>query len=212
MRNKITFILFFAITALFLNACKSVENTTDIFTIKSPENFKAKFLTTKGEIEITAQRNLSPLAVDRFYQLIKSGYFSNIPIYRGVPNFVVQFGTLDTVVDNEWSKHILIDEPVKKGNDVGTIAFARAEKNTRGTQLFINLKNNSRLDTVTYGGVNGFPAFAWVTSGMDIVFKLCTEYNDEPRKKLDSNIKDVNLFLKTNYPNLDYIQKAWIVE
>lgn len=212
MRNKITIILFLASTALFFNACKSVEKTTDIFTLKSPENFKAKFLTTKGEIEITAQRNLSPLAVDRFYQLIKSGYFSNIPIYRGVPNFVVQFGTLDTVVDSEWSKHILIDEPVKKSNDVGTIAFARAEKNTRGTQLFINLKNNSRLDTVTYGGVNGFPVFAWVTSGMDVVFKLCIEYNDEPRKKLDSNLKDVNLFLKTNYPNLDYIQKAWIVE
>ena len=176
MKQIFFFFILFLFTSLFLTNCSNTKHVTDIFTLKAPEQFKAKFLTTKGEFEVTAERNLSPLAVDRFYQLIKSGYFTDIPIYRGVPNFVAQFGTLDSIIDNYWSKQIIEDEPVKKSNDVGTIAFARAEKNTRGSQLFINLKNNSRLDTVTYGGVFGFPAFAWVSKGMEVVNKFCTEY------------------------------------
>jgi cyclophilin family peptidyl-prolyl cis-trans isomerase len=212
MLTKIVQLFSILLFTFIINSCKTVEKDVDIFTLKAPEQFKAKFLTTKGEIEVTAERKLSPLAVDRFYQLIKSGYFTDIPIYRGVPNFVAQFGTLDSIIDNYWSKQIIEDEPVKKSNDVGTIAFARAEKNTRGSQLFINLKNNARLDTVTYGGVFGFPAFAWVSKGMEVVNKFCTEYNDEPRKKLDSTIKDIPAFLKKEFPNMDYIKSAIIIE
>lgn len=202
--------LIFLWTLVF--GCRSVDKNVDIYSQKAPETFKAKFITTKGEIEITAQREFSPLAVDRFYQLIISGYFTNLPFYRGVPNFVIQFGTLDTILDNKWSEHIILDEPVKKSNDVGTIAFARAGKNTRGTQLFINLKNNARLDTVSYGETLGFPAFGWVSKGMEVVNKICVDYNDEPRKKLDSTVKDVNSFLKTNFPNLDYIKSAYVIK
>jgi cyclophilin family peptidyl-prolyl cis-trans isomerase len=119
---------------------------------------------------------------------------------------------LDTVLDKKWSDHIILDEPVRKSNDIGTLSFARAGKNTRGTQLFINLKNNARLDTVSYGETLGFPAFGWVSGGMDVVKKICVDYNDEPRKKLDSIKEDVDSFLKKNFPDLDYIKKAVILK
>ena len=120
-------------------------HNTDIYkSKKAPAKFTAKFVTTKGEFEVIAERNLSPLAVDRFYTLIRSNYFKNIPIYRVMKNFVAQFGTVNGHLDTLWSKEVILDEPVRRSNDTGTIAFARAGKNTRGTQLFINLKHNSK--------------------------------------------------------------------
>ncbi len=183
----------------------------ELLSLASPEKFSVQFETTKGNFIIIAERKFSPLAVDRFYQLIKCNYFTDIPIYRAVPNFVIQFGTLDTVLDNAWSKHILVDEPVLKSNETGTISFARAGVNSRGTQLFINLKNNVRLDTVTYGGVNGFPAFGIVSSGMEVINSVFTGYNDEPRIKLNSFEGNINEMLKSEFPNLDYIKRAYIV-
>lgn len=177
---------------------------------KAPESFRVLFETTQGAFEVTAERNLSPLAVDRFYKLVKSNYFTNIPIYRVMKNFVAQFGTVNGFLDSSWSKEIIPDEPVKRSNHTGTIAFARAGKDTRGTQLFINLKHNSKLDTVSYGETLGFPPFAYISKGMDVVYKFYDGYGDEPRLKMDTITGDVGEFLKKNYPKLDYILKASI--
>ena len=182
----------------------------NILKLTAPAEFKIIFETTKGDFEVQIEKKFSPLAVDRLYQLVQSDYFTNVIFYRCVPNFVVQFGTLNELLDSAWSKHIILDEPVKLSNDTGTISFARAGKNTRGTQLFINLKNNSRLDTVSYGETLGFPAFGKVTKGVDIVYKLFMEYGDEPRLKLDGVTKDVEQFIKSKYPKLDYIKRAYI--
>jgi cyclophilin family peptidyl-prolyl cis-trans isomerase len=206
LRNIIKILAFLILTGF------SNDINKDILELKAPEIFKAKFETSKGDFELTAERKFSPLAVDRLYQLIKSGYFTNITIYRVMNNFVAQFGTLDTNLDNAWSTHTLIDEPVLKSNDTGTVAFARAGKNSRGTQLFINLKNNARLDTVYYGETLGFPAFAYISKGMDVVNQFYQGYGDEPRKKLDSAIGNIPEYIKKNYPNLDYIKRAIIIE
>lgn len=206
---KIILILLFCLLSLTSSESKNKQNKLKV---KTPAEFKVRFETTKGSFEIKAERKLSPLAVDRFYKLLRSNYFTNIPFYRVVPNFVAQFGTLDTLLDNEISKDTIYDEPVLKSNETGTIAFARAGKNTRGTQLFINLKDNKRLDTVFYGETLGFPVFGWVTKGMDVVLQIYNGYADEPRQKMDSTIKDVKIFLKENYPKLDYINKAYIIE
>ncbi len=199
----------------FLMPIKANQNnfsiSQEILSLKSPDSFLVKFETTKGNFKLKIERKYSPLAVDRFYQLVKSNYFTNIPIYRAVKNFVIQFGTLDTNIDNAWSSHILIDEPVLKSNKEGSISFARAGKNTRGSQLFINLKDNARLDTVSYGETLGFPAFGEVVEGLDVVHSIYTGYNDEPRMKLDSSIIDINKYLKDNFPNLDYINKAYFI-
>lgn len=178
---------------------------------KAPEIFKARFETTKGNFDIEAHREWSPLAVDRLYQLIKYEYFDETPFYRVVDNFVAQFGHLDTINNYQWNKFELIDEPVAEKNLEGTIAFARAGKNTRGTQLFINLKSNSpRLDNLNSNGVEGFPVIAKVTSGMDVVMKL-KSYGDEPRRKLKVR-SGANQFLKENFPDLDFITKAYILK
>lgn len=210
-KRFINFFIFLVIITFNYNGIAK-EIDKNLLDTKSPEIFKAKFETSKGDFEITAERKYSPLAVDRFYQLIISDYFTNITIYRVMQNFVAQFGTLDTALDNALSRNILLDEPVLKSNDVATIAFARAGKNSRGTQLFINLKNNSRLDTVSYGETLGFPAFAYVSKGMEVVNQFYNGYGDEPRLKLDSTIENIPEFIKANYPKLDYIKRAYIIE
>lgn len=202
------YIIFF----IFLPSVIAKDINKDLLEMRAPDVFTAKFETSKGDFEVTAERKYSPLAVDRFYQLIKSEYFTNITIYRVMKDFVAQFGSLDTALDNAWSSHILLDEPVLKSNDIGTIAFARAGKNSRGTQLFINLKNNARLDTVSYGETLGFPAFAYVSKGMDVVYQFYNGYGDEPRLKMDSTISNIPEFIKQNYPNLDIIKRAYIIE
>jgi peptidyl-prolyl cis-trans isomerase A (cyclophilin A) len=198
----------FSQTQLFSQNIKEIEK---LVKLKAPKTFKAKFLTTKGDFEITIERKLSPLAADRMYQLIKANYFTDIPIYRVMKNFVAQFGTVDGALDSALSKYIVIDEPVLKSNETGTLAFARAGKNTRGTQLFINLKNNLKLDTVSYGETIGFPVFGYVSAGMDVVNQFYNGYGDEPRLKLDSVTVNVIEYIKKSYPNLDYIKKAYII-
>jgi cyclophilin family peptidyl-prolyl cis-trans isomerase len=177
----------------------------------APDFFKAKFETTKGNFEIESFRKWSPMAVDRLYQLIKHNYFINTPIYRVVPGYVAQFGNLDSLSNSYWQQNIIPDEAVIESNKQATMAFARAGKETRGTQLFINLADNHpRLDTLYYAGVAGFPVIARVTKGMEII-SLLFSYGNEPMKKLDS-VANVNEFLKNDYPEMDYIKKAYIVK
>lgn len=203
----------FVVCAFTFGVLFAQENKIDfeILKLKAQEKFVVRFETTKGDFEVTAERNLSPLAVDRFYQLVKSNYFTDIPLYRCVPDFVAQFGSIDTLIYGPWEKETIVDEPVLKSNTAGTIAFARATKNTRSCQLFINFKDNTRLDTVYYGETLGFPVFGYVSKGMDVVNQFYTGYQDEPRKKMDSSIKDAPAYLKKNYPKLDYIKKAYVL-
>ncbi len=204
-------LLLIGITAVSILFAQERKIDPEILKLQAPEKFVVKFETTRGEFEVTAERNFSPLATDRFYQLVKSNYFTNIPFYRCVPNFVAQFGDLDSLVNLAWDKEVLIDEPVLKSNLEGTIAFARAGKNTRSCQLYINFKDNARLDTLR-GETLGFPVFAYVSKGMKVVKKLYTGYQDEPRKKMDSSIKNIPQYLKNNYPKLDYINKAYVID
>ena len=208
-KSRIAVLAIITFSIVYTANCQMPVN--DILTQKAPEKFSARFETTKGIFEIQAERNLSPLAVDRLYQLIQSNYFADIPFYRAVKDFVVQFGSMDSTIDNEWSKHIIPDEPVKASNTKGAMSFARAGKETRGTQLFINLKDNSRLDTVSYGETLGFPVIARVTKGLDVIDSIYTGYKDAPRELIDSTVTDIPAFLKTKFPKLDYIIKASVI-
>lgn len=199
---------------LFLFSCTKPTFKSSWTTEKAPEHFKAIFETTKGNFEVDAHREWSPLAVDRLYQLIKNKFLNNAPFYRVVPDFVAQFGGYDTTLMNKWNKLKVPDEPVVKSNVQGTMSFARGGKNTRGTQLYINLKDNIRLDTSgTAGGVPGFPAIATVSRGMDVV-KLLYAYMDTPRNELykAKPRPDPIPFFKRNYPKMDYIINAYIVK
>jgi len=181
--------------------------------VTAPAKFKARFETTKGNFEIEATRQWSPLAVDRLYQLIRTGFYNNIALYRVIPKFVAQFGTNnDTLLNASWIKYKVPDEPVVRLNDSGSVAFARAGANTRSTDIYINLKNNHRLDTIYYNEVRGFPCIAVVTKGMDVVQSFYSGYKEEPMQKADSTIGAWNKYFKENYPKLDYIIKAVIVK
>ncbi len=180
-------------------------------TKQGPEYFKARFETTQGNFDIEANQRWSPDGVDRLYQLIKSGFYTDIAIFRVIPKFVVQFGIQnDSILNSSWKKYKVKDEPVLQSNDSMSISFARDGINSRTTQIFINLKNNHRLDTVDYNGVKGFPVIAKITNGMETVHKFYNTKDNVPDQ--DSIQKYGNDYLKRNYPKLDYIKKAYILK
>lgn len=175
-------------------------------TEKAPATFKAKFETTKGTIVIEVKREMSPNGADRFYNLVKNGYFDGVKFFRVVPNFVVQFGIHgDPSIAQKWLRSNIQDDPVKDSNKRGTLTFAMSSApNSRSVQLFINLKDNTFLDG------KGFAPFGKVTTGMDVVDKLYDGYG-EGLTQLQGRIADEgNAFLEKNYPNLDSIKKATI--
>jgi peptidyl-prolyl cis-trans isomerase A (cyclophilin A) len=171
---------------------------------KAPDSFKVKFKTTKGDFIVEVKREWSPRGVDRFYNLIINGYYNNASFFRVIKNFVAQFGiNANPDISAKWLKANIEDDPVKLSNTRGTISFATAGPNTRTTQLFINYKDNSRLDSM------GFSPFAKVVEGMDVVDSLYSDYGEgEPYGKGPSQERiqiEGNDYLKKEFPKLDYI-------
>ena len=179
-------------------------------TEKAPETFKAQFDTTKGKFTIEVTRSLSPNGADRFYNLVRSGYFNDVAFFRVIPGFMCQFGIHgDPNVSAKWREANIADDPVKGSNTRGTVTFATAGPNTRSTQLFINFGNNVNLDGM------GFSPFGKVTEGMDVVDKINGEYGEGAHGGRGPNQGRVqmegNTYLKKDFPNLDYIKSATIV-
>jgi peptidyl-prolyl cis-trans isomerase A (cyclophilin A) len=179
-------------------------------TEQAPETFKAQFDTTKGKFTIKVTRSLSPNGADRFYNLVRSGYFKDIAFFRVIPGFMCQFGVHgDPNVSAKWREAAIADDPVKGSNTRGTITFATAGPNTRTTQLFINFADNINLDGM------GFSPFGKVTEGMDVVDKINGEYGEGAPRGRGPNQGRVqgegNTYLKKDFPNLDYIKSATIV-
>lgn len=179
-------------------------------TEKAPDTFKAQFDTTKGKITIEVTRANSPNGADRFYNLVKSGYFKDIAFFRVVSGFMVQFGIHgDPAVSAKWRAANISDDPVKASNTRGALTFATAGPNTRTTQLFINFGDNAVLDR------QGFSPFGKVIEGMDVVDKINSEYGEGApggRGPHQGRIQaEGNAYLKKDFPNLDYIKSATIV-
>ncbi|MGV3697484.1 peptidylprolyl isomerase [Flavobacterium sp.] len=177
----------------------------------APPTFVARFETSKGTFDIEVTRNWSPQAADRLYQLLTHHFYDNALFYRVVPDFVVQFGNIDTTVTKKWEKFNVPDEPVLKSNLKGYASFARAGKNTRGNDLFINLKDNARLDTVHYEGVVGFPVLGKVVNGMDVVESFYSGYVNKTMDVYDSLSSNRKKYLEL-FPKLDSIRKAYILK
>lgn len=179
-------------------------------TEQAPETFKAQFDTTKGKFTIEVTRSLSPNGADRFYNLVRSGYFKDIAFFRVIPGFMCQFGIHgDPGVSAKWREANIPDDAVKGSNTRGTITFATAGPNTRTTQLFINFGNNVSLDGM------GFSPFGKVTEGMDVVDKINGEYGEgAPRGRGPDQGRvqgEGNAYLKKDFPHLDYIKSATIL-
>jgi peptidyl-prolyl cis-trans isomerase A (cyclophilin A) len=179
-------------------------------TAKAPETFKTQFNTTKGKFVIEVTRSLAPNGADRFYNLVRSGYFTDVAFFRVVPGFMCQFGIHgDPNVSAKWRDANIPDDPVKGSNTRGTITFATAGPNTRTTQLFINFRDNTGLDG------QGFAPFGKVIEGMDVVDKIYGGYGDGPPGGNGPNQGEIqmegNAYLKKDFPKLDYIKSATIL-
>jgi len=177
---------------------------------KAPDYFKAGFETTKGTFVIESYREWSPYGVDRLYRLITEDYFTDIPLYRVVEGFVAQFGTFEPEERTKWGELGLPDEPVLMSNYRGTVAYARLGPETRSSQLYINLVNNARLDTVNFNDVIGFPVIARVVSGMEVADTF-TAYGNEPPMAADT-VDYPPAFFREKFPDMDYILSAKILE
>jgi peptidyl-prolyl cis-trans isomerase A (cyclophilin A) len=173
-------------------------------TAKAPATFDVKFTTTKGDFVVQVNRAWAPLGADRFYNLVKHGFFTNAAFFRVVPGFIVQFGlSADPAVSKVWANANFKDDPVTQSNKPGTLVFATAGPNTRTTQLFINFGNNASLDR------QGFAPFGLVTSGMDVVTQIYSGYGEAPDQGAISS--KGKAYLDKSFPKLDSIKSATIV-
>ena len=179
----------------------------------APDSFLVNFETSKGAFTAKVHRAWSPLAADRFYHLVRLEFFDEVSIYRVISNYVAQFGIHnDEEVNRIWRRLGIDDEPVKMSNKRGTISFARSWPKTRNTQLFINLKDNAPLDSLKISGVVGYPPFAEIVKGIDVVDAFNSQYANAPAMRQDSiNIKGRE-YLDRAFPGLDYIVNVKIVE
>jgi cyclophilin family peptidyl-prolyl cis-trans isomerase len=166
----------------------------------APATFKARFDTSVGPFVVEVHRDWAPKGADRFYNLVKYGFF------RVVRNFMAQFGINgDPSIQSAWRNANLQDDPVKQSNKRGYVTFAQtSEPNTRSTQVFINFKDNSFLDKT------GFAPFGEVVSGMDVVDKINPEYGEAPSQEQGRIQMQGNAYLTKAFPKLDYVTKATI--
>lgn len=199
------------LVAFFFICCSKSTFNAEWTKETAPPNYTARFETSKGNFDIEVTRAWSPQAADRLHQLLTHHFYDNQLFYRVVPNFVVQFGNIDTTVTKKWDKFKVADEPVLKSNLKSYVSFARAGKETRGNDLFINLKDNVRLDTVAPEGVRGYPVLGKVTTGMNVVESLYSEYGNKTMDVYDSLSANRAKYLKL-FPKLDSIKKAYIIK
>ena len=177
----------------------------------APDSFLVAFETTKGPFTVKAHRAWSPAGVDRFYDLMRRRLYDDTRVYRVVSGFVVQFGlTGHPAANTAWQALGIPDEPVLHQNRRGRVSYARGGPRTRSLQIFINLADNLRLDTLNAGGVAGYPPFGEVVDGMSTVDSLNAEYGNTPAQRQDSIRTQGNAYLDRVFPNLDRILMARI--
>lgn len=178
----------------------------------APESYKVKFETTAGDFVVEVKRDQAPVGADRFYNLVKIGFYDDTAFFRAIKGFMVQFGLHgEPAVNKVWRAAQIDDDPVKGSNKRGMLTFAKQNRpNTRTTQVFINFSNNKNLDGM------GFAPFGTVVEGMDVVDKIHTGYGEgAPRGRGPSQGRiqaEGNAYLKKDFPELDFIKKASIIE
>lgn len=175
------------------------------WTETAPANYKAEFVTSAGRFVIECRREWAPKGADRFYNLVKSGFYNSARFFRVVPGFVVQWGMpADPAVGRAWGENTVIpDDPPAQGNLVGFVSFASRGPNSRTTQVFVNLANNAQLDSM------GFQPFGRVTTGLDVIYKIYPGYGETPQQPQIQ--AEGEAYLARDFPKLDKIERASII-
>ena len=196
--------LFLIVSSTFGQSAKSALMKPSALKEKAPAMYTAKFETTAGVFQVEVHTDWAPNGADRFYNLVKNGYYDGCRFFRVVPGFIVQFGINgDPAIQRNWESATIPDEPVKQGNTRGTITFAKTSApNSRTTQVFINFKDNSGLNRT------GFAPFGKIVSGMDVVDKIYSAYGERPEQARIQT--EGTAYLAKSFPKLDYIKKATI--
>ncbi len=194
------------VAATFFSVSCSHKSEAEKEAKPAPAEYKVKMQTTKGDVVILVHRDWAPIGADHFYELVKMGFYNNNAFFRTVPGFIVQLGMNgDPKVNKDWSEITIKDDPPKVSNKIGTVVFAQtSEPNSRTTQLFINLGDNSKsLDP------QNFTPFGEVVQGMDNVMNINMEYREQPDQGAIG--ENGNAYLEEHFPRLDYVKKAIIV-
>ena len=205
-----------AVTACKKSAPKAAAGVPDFhnpadpgFAQQAPDSFRARFSTTQGDFVILVHRAWAPHGVDRFYNLVRSGFYDGLRFFRVIPGFMAQFGIHgDTGVTAAWHPRTIPDDPVRATNGRGLVSYATAGPATRTTQIFINYGDNRRLDG------SGFAPFGQVVEGMDVVDKLYGGYGEGAPGGRGPEQYRLNVegekYLARQFPKLDKINKATV--
>lgn len=187
-----------------------LDPTSEEMQAPAPDRFKVLFETTQGDFVLEAYREWAPLGTDRFFNLVRHGYYDGARFFRVIPGFVAQFGIPgDPNLSAIWTEQPITDDPVVESNRRGYVSFATAGPDTRTAQVFINLADNSRLDAM------GFAPFARIVGGMDIVDALHAEYGEGPPRgrgpEQDRIEAEGTAYLEEGFPELDHIYRARVI-
>jgi len=176
-------------------------------TATAPETYRVRFDTTKGPFVVEVHRAWAPRGADRFYNLVRAGYYDDVAFFRVVSNFMVQFGINgDPRVNAAWRDARISDDPVRQANVRGMVTFATSGPDSRTTQVFINFKDNSRLDGM------GFAPFGKVVQGLSVVDSLYSGYGEGAPRGMGPDQGraqgEGNVYLRSSFPRLDYVKTA----
>lgn len=173
-----------------------------------PDSFQVEMITSAGKVDFRFYRSWSPLGAGRVFYLFNNNFYEGARFYRVIDHFVAQFGDSgEAALDSIWNDLPIRDEPVRKSNRRGTISFARSGARTRTATLFINLVDNTRLDSLDAGGVVGYPPLGRVISGMDVIDSLYSGYRGAPMRT-DLTART----LAKEYPRLDSISSTRVTK
>jgi len=189
-----------------------LRESEPLLAVRAPATFQVKMATTKGEFAIEVYRDWAPHGADHFYELARARYFDNSRFFRVVAGYIAQFGIAgDPAVAARWRDRTIPDDPVRKSNTRGAIGFAMTGPGKRSTQLYINLRDNTRLDA------EGFAPIGQVVSGMDVVERLYSGYGENSGGGMRAGHQDPlyeggNGYLDARYPLLDRIESATVID
>jgi len=202
----------FAVLALLSVACTPQPRTPEAPARPEapPERYRVKFETSKGDFVIEVHLEWARRGADHFFELVNNRFYDGVRFFRVVRGFVVQFGIHgDPAVQRLWGEAAIRDDPVKQSNRKGFVSFAKLGPNSRTTQVFINLADNTSLDK------DGFAPFGQVVEGMEVVERLWSAYGEIPPKGRGPDpvriVREGNAYLEREFPRLDWVVRARVL-
>lgn len=196
--------------AAILGGCSSGGGGSEAGQEIIPAVYRVRFETSKGDFVVEVYREWAPEAALRFHQLVAEGYFNGNRIFRVLPGFVAQWGINgDPAVTARWRMRFIADDPVRQSNARGYVSFAKSQApNSRSTQVFVNLADNPKLDTM------GFAPFGKVIQGMEVVDSFYAGYGEGPPAgngpRQDLAMASGNAYFVSQFPSLDFIRRAML--